>query len=311
MSIDHSTLVSVIIPNYNYAHLIIETLESVKNQSYSNLECIIVDDGSTDNSVEVISEYIKGDGRFKLLAKKNGGLSSTRNEGLKLAKGDIIAFLDSDDLWLENKLENQLKVLQDKNSDVVFSAIQNFNEEKDLDIMHFSGEKLDVYTFLAHNPIIGGSSNFIMKRHVFEKVGYYNNDLRSAEDLHYFFRIALNEFKFSYCSYVDVKIRKHSNSMMTNYLKMFYGKLYCYELCLNLFHENITTINQYKLNKSYYRKFQNMLWTARGSKRKDLIRMTYLRFGELLGFKFYFSGPYWKNQKYDIILYYNLWKKKG
>lgn len=310
MSIENSPLVSVIIPNYNYAHLIVETLQSVQQQTYKNFECIVVDDGSTDNSVEVISQFAANDERFKLLSKRNGGLSSTRNEGMKIAQGTILAFLDSDDLWEVDKLKNQLNQLVKNNGDVVFSAIQNFRDDKNLDSVSFIEEPLDVYTFLAHNPIMGGSSNFIMKREVFEQVGFYSQDLRSAEDLHYFFRIALAGFKFAYCDTVDVKIRKHDVSMMTNHLKMFYGKLYCFELCLKLFYENVTAIDTFRLKKSFYRKFQNMLWTARGGERKDLIKITYVRFRELIGPGFCFSRVYWKNKKYDRILFYNWWKKK-
>lgn len=302
--------VSIIIPNYNYAHLIEETLESVKNQSYTDFECIIVDDGSTDNSLEVLTEFIALDERFKLLCKTNGGLSSARNEGLKLAQGDYIAFLDSDDLWKVDKLKNQIEAVKTKNVDVVFSSIENFNSEENLDVMYYEEGGLDKYAFLANNPIPGGSSNFLMKRKVFESVGYYNNDLRSSEDLHYFFRIAFNDFKFGFIDSVDVKIRKHAGSMQTNFLKMYFGKLYCFELCFELMLSS-NNVNKSKLEKAYYRKFQNMLWTARSSERTELIKYTYIRFRKLIGFKFYLSAVFFKNFKYDLILYYNLWRRKS
>ena len=95
-------MISIIIPNYNNLPYLGRCIGSVKRQSYRNWECIIIDDGSTDGSVDEIKRLIRGDKRFRLISlEKNAGLSNARNLGMKLSKGEYISFLDSDD-WLPN-----------------------------------------------------------------------------------------------------------------------------------------------------------------------------------------------------------------
>lgn len=110
-----NSLVSVIIPIYNRAHIISDTLNSVLSQTYQNWECIVVDDGSTDTTVEILEAYAKRDNRFVIKersANKKKGASSCRNIGLENAKGVYIQFLDSDDLLSKDKLAKQLQVLE-------------------------------------------------------------------------------------------------------------------------------------------------------------------------------------------------------
>src|SRR5690554_6000603 len=113
-------LVSVITPSYNSLSFIKETINSVRIQSYSNWEMIIVDDNSKDNSAHVIKEYTKNDQRIKIISlTQNGGAARARNIAIKESKGDYIAFLDSDDLWLPSKLEEQVAFMQ--KGDLAFS----------------------------------------------------------------------------------------------------------------------------------------------------------------------------------------------
>ena len=105
-------LVSIIIPTYNRANLILETLNSVKLQSYQNWECIIVDDGSTDTSEEVITAFCRMDERFKYYKRpenKPKGANSCRNLGFEYSKGDLINWFDSDDVMFEDFLEKKIK----------------------------------------------------------------------------------------------------------------------------------------------------------------------------------------------------------
>lgn len=98
-------LVSVLIANYNYAQYIGEAIESILKQTYTNFEIIVCDDGSTDNSCEIVERYVREDPRVKLLRKPNGGVSSTLNTAYSESRGDIVALLDSDDFWDPCKLE--------------------------------------------------------------------------------------------------------------------------------------------------------------------------------------------------------------
>ena len=116
---DSTDLVSVIIPTYNRAKLIKRSVESVLNQTYKNLELIIIDDGSTDNTKEVI-DSIK-DERIIYFYQTNQGVSAARNKGIDLAKGKYIAFQDSDDAWHLDKLEIQIQKMNEHNADVVFA----------------------------------------------------------------------------------------------------------------------------------------------------------------------------------------------
>lgn len=102
--------VSVIIPTYNYGHFIREAVESVQRQTFSDLEIIVVDDGSTDGTQEVLARI--GDPRLKVVRTANRGISAARNEGLDRAKGKYIAFLDADDRWRHEKLERQLRIME-------------------------------------------------------------------------------------------------------------------------------------------------------------------------------------------------------
>lgn len=122
----NNPLISIIIPCYNQSNFLSETLQSVLNQTYAHWECLLVNDGSTDDSHKVALKWGKSDKRFLYFKKENGGLSSARNFGLLKATGDYIQFLDADDLLMPDKFEKQLEDLQ--NCDISISDYFSFLE---------------------------------------------------------------------------------------------------------------------------------------------------------------------------------------
>lgn len=123
-------IASIITPSHNCAPFISETICSVLNQSFSDWEMIVVDDCSTDESVEVIQSFVEQDSRIRLIQlSKNTGAAVARNTAIEAANGRYIAFLDSDDLWLPNKLETQLQFMQDKDIAFSYSAYEKVDEQ--------------------------------------------------------------------------------------------------------------------------------------------------------------------------------------
>lgn len=125
-------MISIVTPVYNAAAFICQTMEMVKAQTYTDWELILVDDGSKDNSCEVIETYLdeKPDARIRLIKKeKNEGAALTRNCGIKEAKGRYIAFLDADDVWLKHKLQRQMEFMEKEDAGFVFSAYEFGDEE--------------------------------------------------------------------------------------------------------------------------------------------------------------------------------------
>lgn len=122
-------LVSIIMPLYNAEKYVGETIESVLSQTYKNWELLITNDGSKDNSSSIVERYINQDKRIRLFNQNNGGSAKARNNSLKYAQGKYIVFLDADDLWEKNFLEEQLKFLKENNYNLVFSSYKRINEE--------------------------------------------------------------------------------------------------------------------------------------------------------------------------------------
>lgn len=124
------SLVSIITPTFNSEKFIAETIQSVKNQTYENWEMIIVDDCSSDETFSIISNFSKNDNRIKIhQLKNNSGAGVARNEGVNLASGRFISFLDSDDLWKPSKLKKQVEFLISNNLPLTFSFYERINEE--------------------------------------------------------------------------------------------------------------------------------------------------------------------------------------
>lgn len=130
-------LVSIIIPTFNRAHLISETLDSVLAQTYTNWECLIIDDGSTDHTAQVVQAYIDKDSRFKYLLRSDvylPGGNGARNYGLKLSRGTYVNFLDSDDVLLPEKLEHQLALLQSHDANCCICQTEWIDVTKNLSL---------------------------------------------------------------------------------------------------------------------------------------------------------------------------------
>ena len=122
-------MISIITPNYNCVKFIAETIESVLAQTYQNWEMIIVDDCSTDGSYEIALKYAEKDKRIKIFRMDhNSGAAYCRNKGIELSKGEYIAFLDSDDLWMPEKLEKQVEFMIANNCDFSFTEYQIIKE---------------------------------------------------------------------------------------------------------------------------------------------------------------------------------------
>lgn len=121
-------LVSIITPSYNSEKYIVETIKSVLHQTYQHWELLITDDGSTDTTVKIVEEYIKKDHRIQLFKIQNSGAAIARNNSIKNAKGDYIAFLDSDDIWLPEKLGKQMHFMHKNKIALSYTFYETINE---------------------------------------------------------------------------------------------------------------------------------------------------------------------------------------
>ena len=195
--------ISVIIPVYNSEKTVAETLESVLAQTYRDLEVIVVDDGSTDKSIEICRGF--NDERIRIVHQKNRGLAGARNTGIRHAQGEFLGFVDSDDVWLPEKLEKHFQHLQSSpNVGVSFSRSQFIDDQsKPLEI--YQMPKLTNITpeyLFCRNPISNGSSVVILKD-VFKDIKfqenlygevedfYFDDRFRQSEDIECWLRIAL------------------------------------------------------------------------------------------------------------------------
>lgn len=187
-------LISVIIPTYNRAYCLGNAIRSVLEQTYSNIELIVIDDGSTDNTENIISS-IK-DSRLRYIKlKKNGGPSKARNEGIKLAKGEYIAFHDSDDIWYKNKLAEQYKVMNDDpECQLVFCKYQIIkNSDKSIipceDSFEVDNYQYGMFEILLNENKIGTPA-IVVRKNILKKVGFFNINLSTLEDWELCLRIA-------------------------------------------------------------------------------------------------------------------------
>lgn len=148
-------LVSVIVPVYNAKDYLGETLESIFKQTYKNIEIICIDDMSTDGSRDLIANYAqKHDNIVPLLLEKNGGVANARNKGIEVARGRYIAFLDSDDIWLESKIEKQITYMQEKDLAFTFTGYQFMDENsKKMNTIVGAKDMLNYDKLLKHNAI--------------------------------------------------------------------------------------------------------------------------------------------------------------
>jgi glycosyltransferase involved in cell wall biosynthesis len=186
--------VSVVVPTYNYARFLCQAVDSVLAQSYPFLEIIVVDDGSTDNTREVMSRY-SADPRVRYIYQENQHLSAARNTGIREAQGEFIALLDSDDFWAPEKLERQVQwANKHPDAGLIATNIFTFGEGETpapsvrQTTYPMDGTRYNLQDLLEFTPF--SPSSVLIPRPIFETIGLFDIELRSVEDLDMWLRIA-------------------------------------------------------------------------------------------------------------------------
>lgn len=220
-------LVSVIIPSYNSAQYLPEAIESVLTQTYRPLQVIVVDDGSTDDTARAVEPYRD---RIRFIQKSNGGPASARNFGLKAVKGDWIAFLDADDVWLPQKLEKQMRVIEEHPEvGMVACGEYEVNEYGTRDAEHIYTNYKDKRRFLealCSGNVIGGGSTALVRRSCLEHLGGFDEDLFGTEDWDMWLRIAfLYEVRFVEEPLMEARRRNGSVSAPVHAERMLFNEL--------------------------------------------------------------------------------------
>jgi glycosyltransferase involved in cell wall biosynthesis len=170
-------LVSVIIPVYNADRTLLETVDSVQNQTLTNIEIIIINDGSTDRTLDIIQNI--SDARVKVFSYKNGGLPTARNRGIAQATGEFISFIDADDLWTPDKLARQLAALEaHPEAAVAYSWTQTIDEQGHwLHQYHSVFLEGDVYPEILVNNFVSNGSNVLVRKEAILSVGEFDSTL--------------------------------------------------------------------------------------------------------------------------------------
>lgn len=230
------TMISVVIPTYNYAHFLGDAIDSILNQSYADWECIIVDDGSTDETKVKVNDYIKKDPRVKYYFQSNLGLSTARNKGIELAKGKWVQLLDADDTIDKTKFTVEMALCEVNPSiDIVTGNYL---------LMNVDGQSLKPHVGtrarFIDKPLTEFISNwekgfsipihsFLFKKTCFEKWGNFDKRLKTHEDLSLHLMFAFQNAFYFYHPEVVAYYRIHNASMARNYTNMFQGYLQALE----------------------------------------------------------------------------------
>lgn len=184
--------ISVIIPTYNAERTLLETIESIQKQTFQDLEILVINDGSTDQTLELLNQI--DEPRLKILSYENGGLPIARNRGIAAAQGEFLSFIDADDLWTPDKLESQLTALQQHpNAGVAYSWTLNMITQQDQVSFTQGCSSLaqgNVYSDLLIGNFIGSGSNILIRRSVMDKMQGFEPSLKSYEDWDFYLRVA-------------------------------------------------------------------------------------------------------------------------
>jgi teichuronic acid biosynthesis glycosyltransferase TuaG len=213
-----NNIVSIITPSYNSEKFIRDTIESVLFQTYKNWEMIIVDDVSPDNSNEIIEKYSKKDSRIKLIKlEKNSGPAVARNRAIQEAKGRYIAFLDADDLWKPEKLEKQIKFMEEKNCALSYSTYETMSEEGVLQNKYINPPLKISYKDLLKSNYIG----CLTAIYDTQKIGkVYMPNISKRQDYGLWLKI-LRKTHFAYGMDESLAVyRIRSNSVSSNKFKL-------------------------------------------------------------------------------------------
>lgn len=226
------SLVSVIIPAYNAESYIRQTLASALNQTYRNIEVIVMNDGSKDKTEEIILQIQKEDDRVRYQYKPNSGVSDTRNQGISLAKGKYLAFLDADDVWKPENLERKIKVLEESGKKWVFSDLEYINEKNEplvVELNNFRPFNVLENTLLFEGDVVPGPcSNIVATREVFGDDIRFDPLISSPADRDICLQLGAKEDPF----YLNQKLwlyRMHAQSMTKVNFKVVDEVIYLYK----------------------------------------------------------------------------------
>ncbi len=211
-------LISVVIPVYNGEKTIPETIQSVLEQTWTDWEIIVINDGSTDSTLEIVNGMDAP--QLKVFSYANGGVSASRNRGIALAKGEYIAFLDADDLWTSDKLEAQFKALQDHPEAVLAYSWTDYIDEQGQFL--YPGSHItvngDVYTQLLLGNFLENGSNPLIRKDALTAIGNFDQSLPPAEDWDLFLRLAAR-YAFIAVPSAQVLYRISKNSASANIVR--------------------------------------------------------------------------------------------
>lgn len=209
---------SIIIPCYNHGIFLTDSINSLISQSYNNWEAIIINDGSTDNTIEIADYWCKKDSRIKLISVSNNGLSSARNTGINYSTGEYIALLDADDKFEFNHLQSLLNVFQ-AGSDIVFTGYKYFSDSTLINHSVRLNKSINFQHILDGNIVPPVAVAF--KRSIFEFSGGFDTSLKSAEDWDLWIRF----YKIGFCLGISDEssalYRISPNSMSRHFLTMY------------------------------------------------------------------------------------------
>lgn len=211
--------VSVIIPTYNRAKYLSEAIDSVLAQVYQDFEIIIVDDGSTDNTRNIVEKYVKNfPEKIRYFFQEKKGSSAARNNGIRNAKGEYIAFLDSDDKWLSEKLEKQMKLIKNEDVGFVYSNAYVENNGKMTSRIKPTSAVLDFYGLFCEGKSIVMSTVLIKKEYL-KKVGMFDESLQVAVDHDLLARVLL-DYKVKHLNEPLAIYREHLNNVSSDMERM-------------------------------------------------------------------------------------------
>lgn len=254
--VSNMPLVSVVIASYNMGQYIAQAVDSILSQTWSNLEVIVIDDGSQDNTPAVMQSYVS-DKRIRYFRTDNQGQPKAKNYGLKLATGDFIAFCDADDFWESNKLEVQMPLFENLNVGIVYSEISNIDENnkrymKPPVYKRYTGSVTD--QLLIRNFVPFGTS--VIRRQCILQNGIFDEQFRMGIDWDLWLRYSL-DWEFAYTPERTYVYREWAGQMSNNYR----GR---YDFAFQILNSFVNK-HGHRLNKSQLKKAWADMYIGKGN----------------------------------------------